>query len=114
MNRPNKVLAVTKRTANLCATQAWLYSAGLELITATNLAAARALVRTLPVRGIIVCYHSWTESERESLLSELQEAKLPTMRCPGCAGCDETCGKAGIVNDVTPLSRLLSQLPVVR
>ena len=109
MSRP-KVLAITKRTADLCATQALLYSAGLDLVAATNIAAAKALIRSLPVRGVIICYHSWTEAERQQIAAEMLEAKLPLIHCPGCTGCDEACGKPGILNDMLPLTQLIMQL----
>jgi hypothetical protein len=103
-----KVLAITKRTADLCATQASLYAAGFELVTATNMISARALIRALPVRGLIVCFHSWTPAERDALASELLSYNIPLMRCTGCTGCDETCGKPGTLDDMIPLTTLLA------
>lgn len=108
MSRRNKVLAITKRTAELCATQSLLYAAGFELVTATNVVAARALIRALPVCGLIICEHSWTEAERAQIASVLASFSLPVMNCPGCTGCDENCGKAGTLNDMVPLTKLIS------
>jgi hypothetical protein len=103
-----KVLAITQRTADLCATQSLLYAAGYELITATNLQAARALIRSLPICGLIICYHSWTEAEREHLAAELSNIKIPSLRCPGCTGSDETCGKVGKLDNLVPLTALMA------
>jgi hypothetical protein len=112
LSRP-KVLAITKRTADLCATQGLLYAAGMDLIVATNVVTAKALIRSVPVRGVIICYHSWTEAERESIATELSKGDvpvLPTINCPGCTGCDEACGKRGVLDDTLPLTSLIMQL----
>ncbi len=107
MGPRNKVLAITKRTADLCATQALLYGGGFQLITATNIATACSMIRILPICGVIICHHSWNEAERDSIASELGKLHLPTMRCPGCTDCDETCGRAGKLTDLVPLTKLM-------
>lgn len=107
---PNKVLAITKRTAKLCATQSLLAAAGFDLVTATNMPTALALLRSVPICGLIICLHSWTEAERENLVSELRNYQLPMMRCPGCTGADETSGKAGTLDDFVPLTNLIGEL----
>jgi hypothetical protein len=106
----NKVLALTKRTATLCAAQRLLYAAGFDLITATNIPAAMAMMRSMNVRGLILCHHSWTETERASISAGLLQSQLPTMNCPGCTGCNETCGRAGTLNDQVPLNNLIKQI----
>lgn len=108
MTQRNKVLAVTKRTADLCATQSLLYAAGFELVAATNVTTARAMMRALPVCGIIMCRESWTEDERADMASALLSFSLPIMHCPGCTGCDEANGRAGKLNDTVPLSSLIA------
>ncbi len=110
MGPRNKVLAITKRTAELCATQSLLYAGGFQLITATSVAAACSMIRILPICGVIICEHSWTEAERDSIASELDKLHLPTMNCPGCTDCDEECGKAGKLKDLVPLTRLMATL----
>jgi hypothetical protein len=110
LGRFPKVMAITKRTAELCATQALLYAAGFELVTATNLVSAHALVKAMNVRGVVVCLHSWTDAERDAIFAEIKELNLPIMKCQGCTGCDEACGKAGTLNSLIPLSSLIEQL----
>ncbi len=107
MTTSKKVLAITKRTADLCATQGLLYAAGFELITATNVVTARAMLRSLKISGVIICLHSWDEAERESIASEMLRLQIPTMNCPGCTGCDEALGKPGALNDTYPLTSLI-------
>jgi hypothetical protein len=112
LNHP-RVLAITKRTAQLCGTQALLYGAGFELVTATSLAVARSLIGALRVKAVIVCLHSWTEEERESIAAELA-AKHPevsvVMRCPGCTGCDEANHTPGTLCDSLPLTQLITAM----
>jgi hypothetical protein len=104
----NRVLAITKRTADLCATQGTLYAAGFELITATNMTTARALIRVIPICGLIVCYHSWLPEERDSIAAELLSYRIPIMRCTGCTGCDEAHGKPGKLDSLIPITTLLT------
>lgn len=106
-----KVLAITKRTAELCATQSLLYAAGLELVTATNMNAARSVLNSGMVKGVIVCKSSWSDEECEEIFRELKEIRPKVtivMRCPGCSGCDEARGIAGIMDDVGPLTTLIA------
>jgi hypothetical protein len=65
----SKVLAITKRPADLCAIQALLYGAGFELVTATNMNVARSLIKPLHIKGVIVCKHSWTKWVRRSRMA---------------------------------------------
>jgi hypothetical protein len=84
-----KVLAVTKRTADLCATQAHLYRAGFELIASTNIALAKSMVGALNIKAVILCYHSWTDEERAAIVADIN-ANHPDVKvivhCPGCKG----------------------------
>ena len=81
------VLAITKRTADLCAMQPLLSAAGLELVTATNIDAAEAALKSLTINAVIVCQHSWTAEERDRLgctLADQVPSSAILMRCPGC------------------------------
>ena len=108
-----KVLVLTKRLQDMCATQTLLYSAGFQMVTATNLDAARSVLRSVPVQAIIVCRWSWGKGERERILSELSgirpEAAL-LVRCPGCTGCDDAAPGPGHLLDQVPLTELISVL----
>lgn len=78
------VLAITKRSAELC-TLSLPYQA--ELVTATNMVAAQCVLRAIAVRGVYICRDSWSEQERESILSELavEHPELTIiMRCAKC------------------------------
>lgn len=113
MFKQAKVLAITKRTAELCATQSLLYAAGLQLVTATNINAACSVINGMRVRAVIVCRNSWSEEERQSIVSQLAALcpELPVlMHCPGCTGCDEAAGRAGRLSDALPLTQLLSAI----
>lgn len=107
------VLTLSKRTADLCAVQALLYSAGMQMVTATNLAAARSVLNGIPVKAVIVCHDSWSEEEREAIISELT-ASYPKLRvilrCPGCTGCDEAAGHPGVLRERLPVTQLISTL----
>jgi hypothetical protein len=107
------VLAITKRTAELCATQTLLYGAGYELVTATNMSIARVVMKAKRVGGVIVCRHSWSDEERESIVSDLAE-KYPdvttVVRCPGCTGCDEAGHKPGTFCDALPFTQLMTAM----
>jgi hypothetical protein len=87
-----KVLAITKRTAQLCGTQSLLHASGIELVGAPNMKSARRVIKDDAVKGVIVCLHSWSERERRDMVSEL-ETDHPEVavivRCPGCSGYDE-------------------------
>lgn len=77
------------------------------------MAAARSVVTPLAVKGIIVCLHSWTEQERESIVSELaaKHPELPVIvRCPGCHGHDEASHTPGTLSDSQFLPELMSAI----
>ena len=105
------VLAITKRTAELCGTQPLLYEAGFALVTATSMDVARSVIKAIAVKAVIVCRGSWSEEERESIISELA-ADHPEVtiivRCPGCTGCDEASHTPGTLSDTQVLTKLLS------
>jgi hypothetical protein len=109
-----KVLAITKRTAQFCGTQSLLYASGIELLAAENMAAARSVMSTVSMKGVILCMHSWSDQEREGFQAELQ-ANHPEVtiivRCPGCSGPDEASGKPGILCETKPFSKLTSAAP---
>jgi len=112
LKRP-KVLAITKRPAELCATQPWLNAAGLELITATNMNATAAVIKNAGVRGIIVCKGSWSEEEREAIAAELwmlNPEVAVILRCPGCTECDEVNRSAGTLRDTLPLTKFIAAI----
>jgi len=113
LSNQKKVLAITKRTAELCGTQALLYRAGFELVTATNIATARSLIRALRIKAVIICRHSWTDEERDTIVSDLM-ANHPEvaviLRCPGCTGCDEATDTPGTLSDTLPLTRLVGAI----
>ncbi len=107
---PN-VLAITKRPAQLCATQALLYGAGLTLVTATNLHAARSVIVAKSVTAVIVCKDSWSDAERDVIAAELRRLRpqlAVIMRCPGCTGCDEAAGRPGMMRDERPVLQLIA------
>jgi glutaredoxin len=112
MNQP-KVLAITKRTADLCGTQALLYGAGFDLLTATSMLAARSVIKAIRVKGVIVCRHSWTDQERDSIVADLAD-NYPevevVVRCPGCDGCDEATHTPGILSNTLALTQLMMAL----
>ncbi len=108
-----KVLAITKRMAEMCASQPFIYAAGCDLITATTLRAARVVMQNLPVKAVIICKHSWSEQEREEIASELECLRPKpsyVMRGPGCEDYDETVDRRGILRDTVPLSQLLATI----
>ena len=108
-----KVLAITKRTAELCGTQALLYGAGFELVAATNMAIARSVIKALRIKGVIVCLDSWSKEERDSIAADLA-ANHPevtvVMRCPGCTGCEEAAKIPGTLSDTLPLTQLITSM----
>ena len=105
------MLAITKRTAQLCDTQSLLHGAGFGLLTATSMDVARSIIKAISVRAVIVCRGSWSVQERDSIVSELA-ANHPevtiTVRCPGCTGCDEVSDAPGELSDTEALTKLLS------
>lgn len=101
-----KVLAITKRTAELCGTQSILHSAGFEWVTAT-----RCVIKARAVKGVIVCLHSWSEEERESIASEVSTNHPEVtiiVRCPGCTGCDEASCTPGALGDTQRFTNLIA------
>jgi hypothetical protein len=104
-----KVLAITKRAAQFCGTQSLLYASGIELLGTTSMKSARRVIKDDAVKGVIVCLHSWSEQERDGMVSEL-EANHPDVsvivRCPGCSGCDEAKQKAGTLTETHHFAHL--------
>jgi hypothetical protein len=93
-----KVLLVTKRTPELCATKAMLNMAGYDVAAVTNIETACAVGRGIRYRAAIVCLHSFTAAERDTLAADLTRSNpdIKVMaRCPGCLGCDE--GRANVM-----------------
>ena len=94
----------------MCATQASLVAAGFEVATATNIAAARAAIRSLHVEAVVICRHSWTDEERDRLAADLTAVRPKLsylMRCPGCVDFDESSGRPGSLTDQLPLTQLI-------
>lgn len=102
-----KVLAMTKRDAELCGTQSLLCRAGFELVTATSMTLAQS---ASGVKGAIVCRGSWSEQERENIVSELATSVKVIVRCPGCTGWVEPSQTPGTLSDTTFLTTLISAL----
>lgn len=90
-----------------------LYAAGMQLVTATSMAAARVTLNALNVQAVILCRESWSAAERDSMISELRlmHPELAVLvRCPGCTGCVEATGIPGQLNDETPIASLIAAL----
>ena len=104
-----KVLAITKRAAQFCGTQSLLYASGIELVGTASMKSARRAIKDEAVKGVIVCLHSWSEQERDGIVSEL-EANYPEVsvivRCPGCSGCDEASQKPGTLRETQQFAKL--------
>lgn len=104
-----KVLAITKRAAQFCGTQSLLHASGIELVGATSMRSARRVIQDDAVKGVIVCLHSWSEQERDGMVSEL-EANHPEVsvivRCPGCRGCDEESQTPGTLSETHHFANL--------
>ncbi len=108
-----KVLAVTRRPANLCAAKAMLNSAGFDVVTATNLETALTVGRAVPFDAAFVCYHSFTPAQREDIAAELNKANPQLAiigRCPGCTDCDEAAGKIGKLEKADAISAMIAAL----
>ncbi len=106
-----RVLAITKRRAELCGTQALLCASGIELVGANSMTAARDAIHRLAVKGVVVCKHSWSEREHESIVSELaaQHPEVAVIvRCPGCTECDEANHRPGTLSDTQRFTELIS------
>jgi DNA-binding NtrC family response regulator len=103
------VLAITKRSAQLCGMQALLHASGIELVAAASMKSARRVIKDDAVKGVIVCLHSWSERERNDMAAEL-EANHPEVavivRCPGCSGCDEARQIPGTLCETQPIASL--------
>jgi hypothetical protein len=87
-----KVLLVTKRTPELCATKAMLNMAGYDVAAVTNIPTACAVGRGIRYEAAIVCLHSFTAAERDILAADLVKSNPDikvVARCPGCLGCNE-------------------------
>jgi CheY-like chemotaxis protein len=102
-----KVLALTKRDADSCGTQSLLCGAGFELVTVNSMTLARC---ASGVKGAIVCRGSWSEQERENIVSELAALSKVIVRCPGCTGWVETSQTPGVLSDTKFLTSLISAL----
>jgi hypothetical protein len=104
-----KVLAITKRSAQFCGTQSLLHASGIELVDAASMRSARRVIQQAEVKGVIVCLHSWSEREREAMVSE-PAANYPELavivRCPGCSGCDEASGVRGTLSVTHQFAKL--------
>ena len=107
-----KVLAMTKRNAELCGTQSLLSGEGFELVTATSMTMARSVIGA---KGAIVCRDSWSEHERENIVSELatHRPEMIVMCCPGCTGWVEASQTLGVLSDTTFLTALRQKVFVV-
>jgi hypothetical protein len=111
MRTQAKVLAVTRQLQELCGTQTILHSAGLQLVTATNMETARRVIKALGIQAVIVCRDSWSESERDKMVAELQTLYpelAVIVRCPGCTRCHEPADVLGRVLDQTPFTQLIA------
>jgi hypothetical protein len=100
--KQRKVLAITKRAAQFCGTQSLLYASGIELVGTASMKSARRVIKDEAVKGVIVCLHSWSEQERDDMVSEL-ETNHPgvsvIVRCPGCTGCDVASQRPGTLRE---------------
>lgn len=106
-----KVLLVTKRTPELCATKAILNMAGYDVAAVTNIETACAVGRSIRYRAAVVCLHSFTAAEREQLAKGLTESNPEIQivaRCPGCLGCDE--GQANVMGTLPPGDNTLAHV----
>ena len=115
MSHHPKVLAITKRTAELCGTQSLLYRAGLDLVAATSLGVARVVINSIPVRGVILCLDSWTVEERKAILTELATNHPDIeviVRCLGCTGCDAEFEITKRMNSAAGFEALFSKVPI--
>ena len=62
------------------------------------------------IRGVIVCAHSWNDTEREAICDDEIAVQLPIIRCPGCTDCDLAARKAGTLKDLLPITSLIKSL----
>jgi hypothetical protein len=104
-----KVLAITKRTAQFCGTRSLLHASGIELVGAASMRSALRVIQHEAVKGVIVCLHSWSERERDAMVSELavnHPEVAVIVRCPGCNGCDEKTGVPGTLSETRQFASL--------
>ncbi len=93
-----KVIVVSKRLADVCATKALLNSYGFDVATVTSCQAAQAVARAVTYQAAIICFHSFSPSERAQIEASLRNSDpnlAVVSRCPGCIGCDEQGGIIG-------------------
>ncbi len=112
MNRP-RVLAITTRHADICATQSLLNEAGIQALTATNMNAARAIIKSTRLRGIIICKDSWSPEEHDSLAADLWMLNPDVaiiLRCSGCTECDEVNRCTGTLRKTIPLAKFIDAI----
>jgi hypothetical protein len=106
-------VAITKRRAQFCATQSLLHASGIDLLDAPSMESARQVISEAAVKGVIVCRHSWSPSERDEMIAEL-ESSHPDLsvivRCPGCSECDPAAklSRPGFLFGAQPFMKLLS------
>jgi hypothetical protein len=77
------------------------------------MSAALSVIKAMAIRNVIVCLHSWTEQERESIVTELatKHPEVPIIvRCPGCHGHEEATHRPGTLSDSQFLPKLISAI----
>jgi len=112
LNRP-KVLAITTRHAEICATQSLLNEASIQALTATNINAARAIIKSTRLRGIIICRESWSPEEHDNLSADLWMLNPDVaiiLRCAGCTECDEMNRCTGMLRNTVPLATFIAAI----
>lgn len=105
-----KVIVVSKRLPDVCATKALLNSYGFDVATVTSEQAAQAVARSAPYQAAIICFHSFSDSERDRIEASLRNSdpKMAVVsRCPGCVGCDEQAGMIGTLPGEEWLSEIV-------
>ena len=86
------VLAITKRTADLVSKLSSPYLDGFDLVTATNMTAARCVMKAIAVRVVFICRDSWSGHERESIISEFAANHPEVIILSLCAKCGQATG----------------------
>ena len=72
--------------------------------------AARAIIKSTRLRGIIICKDSWSPEEHDSLAADLWMLNPEVaiiLRCPGCTECDEVNRCTGTLQETIPLAKFL-------
>lgn len=112
MRHTRWVVAITKRTAELCATQAVLSEFGIELLAIPDIPTAFAAMGALRFEAAIVCRHSWSDEERDRIAADLsvRPGLKYVMRCPGCTEAGEAPAAAGTLPDNTGLVNLVAAI----